>query len=614
MRIQVLDVETSNRIAAGEVVERPASVVKELCENALDAGATAITIEIEGGGLGYIRVVDNGGGMAEEDLPQAFLRHATSKIQSGDSLMGIESLGFRGEALSSVAAVSKVLAVSRQREAQMGSRIEIHGGQVISHIPYGSPEGTAITVRELFYNTPARLKFAKGAQTEAAQIGDILLRLMLANPQVAFRFLNANKVITQTPGSGLFDALTAVYGTAVANDCIEVTGNDEIRLFGYIGLPSLSRQTRAAQTLVVNGRYIRNTALSNAVAQGYGARLMTGRFPLFVLHLDMPYAAVDVNVHPQKIQVRFTDEAELSEKIKNCVAKAWRLYREGNADEARQAEPQKQDEAKTDPERTQTNFFFELPEKTADGNGEGGSLSLFDIGGGLSGGPLPVLREPNGIGFPFPVNDRNEPETKTIRLRPEYASMGISARPIGQLFDTYLLVQSRNSLLVIDQHAAHERLLYDELCAGFDRGETQSQALLHPVIVDLTYREVEAYARMSAAFTALGFEIEPFGETGLIVRAVPVAMTQTSVRAMLTEVLDLGQTGAQTSTLALLRERVIRSACRHSIKAGDALSPEELEALAKRLGDDIDLTCPHGRPIAVRITQRDLEKGFKRIV
>ncbi len=612
MRIHRLDTETSNRIAAGEVIERPASVIKELCENSLDAGASAITVEIEGGGLESMRVVDNGSGIVAEDLPIAFERHATGKIQSGDSLMGIETLGFRGEALCSIAAISKTEAVSRTKDAEIGSRVEIQGGQLISHMSCGCPEGTAITVRGLFYNTPARLKFTNSAMAETTRISDTMLRLMLANPSVSFRFLNQKKVVMQTPGTDLIDAIRAIYGAETADGCISVNSSEGLKIHGFIGKPELSRKTRNAQTLIVNGRYIRNNSLSGAVAQGFGERLMIGCFPLFILHLDMPYAVVDVNVHPQKLEVRFTDEPQIALQIKTCIQNAWNQYRDRTrtvftvSQEASGPKPNKPDFSEERPD--------EMQESVHEPMDPASKMPFVQLNNQSVYRSIQMFREPTGIELPFSVNDRVKSAPEQLKWEAEYGALSVALKPIGQLFETYLLIESGDTLYIIDQHAAHERIVFDALSESFEKGKVASQSLLSPVLVELTYKEIAVFLQMKQSFEALGFELEPLGETGLVVRAVPVLLEQSSVRDMLMSTLDLAQTGTLAGSLSLQRERIIRFACRHSIKAGDALSEDELRMLVRRLQENEKLTCPHGRPIAIRILKRDLEKGFKRIV
>ena len=609
MKIQRLDLETSNRIAAGEVVDRPASVIKELCENALDAGASAVSVEIEGGGMNSMRVVDNGSGIDAEDLPLAFERFATGKIRSGDSLMGLETLGFRGEALSSIAAVAQVEALSRTQGADMGSRVEIHGGVLKTHMPFGCPEGTAVIVRNLFFNTPARLKFVKNTAAESARISDVMLRIMLANPCVSFRFFNNGKLVMQTPGTGLEDAIRAIYGQSVLSQCIPVAKSDALDFCGYVGKPTLARATRVAQTLVVNGRFIRNDVLANAVARGYSDRLMTGRFPFFVLHLNMPFASVDVNVHPQKLQVRFTDEALLSEKIAQAVKYAWQAYIHTSVTTDTQSTSQAEE----------ADVLLHEPQQAEDLSDEAGTSETPDAQPEAridlpASFPVPVLREPGGIDLANSVNDKAQDSAVQLTWEAEYAPVTTGHRVIGQLFSTYLLVESGDAMLIIDQHAAHERLVYDALRASIDAGKPASQELLPPVVVELTYAEMESFISLQPGFEALGFAIERFGETSLIVRAIPVLMDQRSVRELFTGALDLAQGGKLQGSLSLQRERIIRFACRHSVKAGDALSGEELRALVARLKENETLACPHGRPIAIRIDKRDLEKGFKRIV
>lgn len=674
MKIQRLDEATANRIAAGEVVERPASVVKELCENAVDAGATAVTVEIEAGGLVHIRVTDNGCGMSAEDLPVAFERHATGKIRSGDSLNAIETLGFRGEALSSIAAVSQVEITSRESGAQVGNRLVLHAGKILDQSECGCPEGTSISVDQLFYNTPARLKFAKGPAAEATQVSDVITRLILANPNLSVRFLNNKKLVLQSPGTGLLDAIRAVYGNDVARQCIPISTaqSGAIRYEGFLGAPEISRQTRSVQTLCVNGRPIRNQALSNAVQKGYGERLMIGRFPFFVLHLHIPFAAVDVNVHPQKMQVRFTNEEELSAQLCALVAQTWEAYRRsqmGLQTPHETSQPAKQDRAGDAcetieaggqaPHEPEEAMAAGAPVQTDSAEKEGaapltGGANAPDLqpasytAASTDDGAQPLrgrtLRERiawmqqhypplsteddqmhegvTGMDFPEPVNDRNaetqvqetEPEQEQLSFQTERGALGESPIVIGQLFETYILVQSGESLYIIDQHAAHERLTYDAYRQQIANRQVISQELLTTEIIPLTFAEMQAFGSLQELFCSLGFICEPFGPQEIAVRAVPVLMQQVPVVQLFHDILDQSSMGQTVTSFELQRERIIRSACRHSIKAGDRLSQVELQTLVQKLQENEQLTCPHGRPVALKVLRRDLEKGFRRVL
>lgn len=622
MRIQLLDESTSNRIAAGEVVERPASVVKELLENALDAGASSITIEIASGGLSSIRLADNGGGIHPDDLPLAFLRHATGKIRSGDSLMAIETMGFRGEALSSIAAVARVTMASRQKGTELGSSITLEGGKVVNQGPMGGPEGTSITVQDLFFNTPARLKFVKSPSVEAARVSDVVLRAILAHPDVSIRFVNNHKMIYHSPGSGMKDAIVSIYGKQVATQLMEVSfEKDALQVHGYIGAQELSRTSHAGQTLIVNGRVIQSKLLADAVQKGYGQSLMIGRFPFFVLTLTLPFANVDVNVHPQKTEVRFADPLFICECITQAVsgvitaglpsndsAFAYPSNHTGTFQQAASAEP-------------------EQVELTApSGNSEGVDYTQRTLS--QSTAPLPsvsiplgtadnALREDAGILFPDPGKDNTEARSlvqQPLVMRAERHALGQSPIVLGQLFETYLLVQSRADFYIIDQHAGHERLTFDAYKAEVLASEIASQPLLVPDILALTFSEMTAFAEHQAVFGRLGFDASVFGEREVIVRAYPLVLGKVALASFFQDVLDHVLTDSRVKMTDLVMDKLLRSACRHSIKAGDALSTAEMETLITLLQENDQLTCPHGRPIAVKIAKTDLEKKFGRLV
>lgn len=629
MRIQLLDESTSNRIAAGEVVERPSSVVKELLENALDAGATSISIEIASGGLSMIRIADNGSGIHPEDLPLAFMRHATGKIRSGDSLMAIETMGFRGEALSSIAAVSRVTLSSRQKGSDLGSSISLEGGKVVDQGTVGCPEGTSLTVKDLFFNTPARLKFVKSPAVEAAKVSDVVLRAILSHPEISIRLVNNHKMVYHSPGSGLKDAIVSVYGKQVAHQLLPVSFlRDSLNIKGYIGAQELSRQSHAGQTLIVNGRVIQSKLLSEAVQKGYGQTLMIGRFPFFVLNLEMPYANVDVNVHPQKVEVRFADPLAISESITEAVQRAIALQQKvpetenpfvyhdeknPHADDPAEQEPrqlvleEKKGAAITDTEEKYTDY---TKHTLWENEKQSPSSFAFRLGSGAY-----ELHEDAGIMPPRMTSfEPAREEKETVEMTAERTSLGERPIVLGQLFETYLLVQSGQIFYIIDQHAGHERLTYDAYKEQILQSEVASQPMLVPDILSLTFSEMTAFQDHQSIFERLGFDVSVFGEKEVIVRAYPLVLGTVSFARFFTDVLDHILNGENVQMSDMVMHKLIRSACRHSIKAGDPLSLEEMEALVNKLRNHEHLTCPHGRPIAIRITKTDLEKRFGRLV
>lgn len=634
MRIQLLDESTSNRIAAGEVVERPSSVVKELLENALDAGATSISIEIANGGLSLIRIADNGSGIHPDDLPLAFMRHATGKIRSGDSLMAIETMGFRGEALSSIAAVSRVALSSRQKGCDLGSSIALEGGKIIDQGPVGCPEGTSITVKDLFFNTPARLKFVKSPAVEAAKVSDVVLRAILSHPEISIRLVNNHKTVYHSPGSGLKDAIVSVYGKQVAYQILPVSyQRDPLKIEGYIGAQELSRQTHAGQTLIVNGRVIQSKLLSEAVQKGYGQTLMIGRFPFFVLNLEMPYANVDVNVHPQKVEVRFADPLAISDSITEAVQQSVALQQKGrketespfayqekdsSADALSEQAPQQmelEEKGQTDDRvpgfKEEDTQHIDYTKHTLWENEKQRPASFtFRLGSGAyelheDASIMPVYTTPF---------DTTKKAASPVEMTAERRSLGEHPIVLGQLFETYLLVQSGQVFYIIDQHAGHERLTYDAYKEQILQSEVVSQPMLVPDILSLTFSEMTAFQDHQSVFDRLGFDVSVFGEKEVIVRAYPVVLGTVSFARFFTDVLDHVLNGENVQMSDMVMHKLIRSACRHSIKAGDALSQEEMEALVDKLRNHEHLTCPHGRPIAIRVSKTELEKRFGRLV
>ena len=610
--IHVLKPHVANQIAAGEVVERPASVVKELVENAIDAGSTAVTVEIEAGGLHLIRVTDNGCGIAREDCRNAFLRHATSKIASTDDLERISTLGFRGEALASIASVARVTMTTRIPTAQTGTRIILDNGEVVSEGDIACVFGTAFTVEALFASVPARLKFLKSARTEAGYIGDYMARMILARPDISFRYLSDGKAVYETYGDGdLFNALYCVYGKTISEKVIPLSfDNGYLKVEGYIGLPEISRSNRTYQTLLLNGRYIRSFSVSAAVLQAYDTRIMIGKFPFYVLNLSLAPQEFDVNVHPTKLEVRFADEQRICGTIKAAckdalassvlhVESAFDTYTPQSVGHSQSREegfvpagslPRRPFDASAFRSEKSAYLFRETPL----------SNSFSQIG---TSGDVPVFRVPS-----------KENSPKTVQ-RYESDAL-ISEEPveiIGCVFKGYWIVTRGETLYLIDQHAAHERRLYDQLSAH--EISISSQPLLLPYEMTLTPSEADSLQTHYADISELGYSMERIGSLQVSVSAVPVLNGIQLREAYLHEALALFAEYGKDAPDRMVKERLMQSACKHAIKVGESITQEEIRSLLQTyLNGESLLTCPHGRPVIIRIAKTELEKMFRRIV
>jgi DNA mismatch repair protein MutL len=595
MPIRILEPAVAAKIAAGEVVERPASIVKELVENAIDAKATSVTVDLIEGGLRQIRVTDNGEGMGFEDAALAFLRHATSKIATARDIENIGSLGFRGEALYSVAAVSMVELTTRETDAEAGTRVRMEATEMKEHSVAGSPQGTTVVVKNLFYNTPARLKFMKKPGLEAAYAADIVIRLMLAHPEVAFRFVSNGRTLYQTVGDGsLKNAMLAIYGKDLLGELLPVMGErDGMMVSGLVGTPRAARSNRTWQSFFVNGRYIRSNRLSQALEQTYGIRLMQHRHPVCALHIALPPGRVDVNISPNKMEVRFKDEPELLNLLTSAVQRG---LQEGATAHTLTPGPlpgafKKPEEAP--PETGMLRFGF-----------EGRAPRILEVR--ESAGMMPVQESTQRT----PKEEIAEPllpaqEAAEQASPPKY-------RVLGQLFRTYLVVEMGESMYIVDQHAAHERILYDRFCAQARAGRVPSQQLIAPEIVTLSPAE---YALLEPALDdlrGLGFELEPFGGHAVRVQALPHILGGARMQDFLRE---LSMSGVAKDAAQLRHEKIAKLACKSAIKAGDVPSELELNTLFTLvLEKGEDITCPHGRPVLFKMTRTALEKTFGRIV
>lgn len=708
--IELLDQITIDKIAAGEVIERPASVVKELVENAIDAGSTAVTVEIEDGGITLMRITDNGCGIERQDVENAFLRHSTSKIHSAEDLTHLSSLGFRGEALSSIAAVARVELITKTKEDVFGTKYIIEGGKGRVPEETGAPNGTTFLVRQLFYNTPARRKFLKTPMTEASHISDLLTRLALSHPDISFRFINNGQAKLHTSGNGkMKDVIYHIYGRDVANNLLPFTyEKDGVRLDGFLGKPVINRGNRNFENYFVNGRYVRNSILAKAIEDGYKDYTMQHRYPFVAFQITLDPEKIDVNVHPSKMELRFSNQQQIYNVLYEAVSKCLhepelipeaeisepkipqskqpertgiefqkrtdnresvynrmqpstvredevpyqtgqpgrnaaandrpqeknlnyfmqkmkeRVYARHQAEESavvESSDEQKMDENKgekqsalckneeNEEQKTEPDLFLKelKKEKTeyALENRAEKADNLFDQG----------EKEPDPVNLP----KRTTEKPKQLDLFEEnilHKEARQEYQIIGQVFETYWLIQYRDSLYIIDQHAAHERVLYERTLAGMKKREYTSQYLSPPIILSLSMQEIDVLETFKDRFTAIGFEIEPFGGDEYAVRAIPDNLFGIAKKDLLLEMLDSLSDGLSTSLEPeAIDEKIASMSCKAAVKGNTKLSYAEVDALINELLSlENPYHCPHGRPTIIAMTKRELEKKFKRIV
>ncbi len=637
-KIQVLDPITIDKIAAGEVIERPASVVKELAENAIDAGAASVTVDIKEGGISFMRIADNGCGIEREDVRAAFLRHSTSKISSAEDLPGVRSLGFRGEALSSIAAVSQVELVTKTKEDVFGTRYRIAGGKEEGLEEAGAPEGTTFLIRQLFYNTPARRKFLKTAMTEASHVGDLMTRLALSHPEISFRFINSGQIKLHTAGNGnLKDVIYHVYGREIASNLLKADYEKEgIRISGFLGKPIISRGNRNFENYFVDGRYIKSNTISKAIEDAYKDFSMQHKYPFVVLHISLEGARVDVNVHPSKMEVRFDNQQEVYNAVYEAVSAglhAEELIPHVELDDVPEAAPAP---AKEPPKKS-----VQSPSVKKNASGER-DLDYF------MEEMRKRVRSYHEQNSSAEVKDKSaifKPELQTDRIREAAAYSAAKPRPapsagktggqlnlfeekllkpearkehkiIGQVFDTYWIVEYRDNLYIIDQHAAHERVLYEKTLKGMKTREFTSQMISPPIVLDLSMQEAELLTTCMDQFTRIGFEFEEFGQDSYAVRAVPDNLFSIAKKDLLVEMLDgLSDEINRNAPVSLIDEKVASMSCKAAVKGNMRLTAAEADTL---IGELLTLEnpyhCPHGRPTIIAMSKRELEKKFKRIV
>jgi len=611
-KIMMLDDLMINKIAAGEVVERPGSVVKELVENSIDSGATRIKIETMGGGIDMIKVSDNGSGISEGDVHSAFMRHATSKIRNMNDLENVLTLGFRGEGLSSIAAVSQVEIITKPKEQLMAKHLEIHGGKVISDSFIGAADGTSISVRNLFYNTPARRKFLKKPATESGQISDIVTRFALAHPSISFEYIvNGSPNINTKEDGGLQTAALAVYGIEIAKNMIEI--NEQIaggiKISGLIGKPEISRGNRNYGSIFINGRYVRSKILEKAIEEAYKNRLTVGKFPVYILNLTLDPNMIDVNVHPQKLEVRFSDESSVYNAFYNGVLNG--LRNEVLIPEVKMA--------KEEPLFTPVaEKISELPPKKAYSvNMDSVMSSLFgkneDEQEALAVNEAMTVKNYNyhskdeliveSLSLESPVNDEPKPFFHNYSI-------------IGQFLATYWLIEQDKEVYLVDQHAAHERVVYERLIREYQNSQIFSQKLIDPMIINLSDRETAVVADNEKLFSRFGYDIEPMGASEYAVKSVPFILRGATDITLFMQILDKlsEDLNPVTNIFEEKLEAIAQIACKAAVKANDRLHLSEARGLIQELLKlENPFNCPHGRPTIVKLTKYEIEKMFKRI-
>lgn len=657
-RINLLDKRTAELIAAGEVIERPSSVVKELVENAIDAGATTVTVEIQNGGVKLIRITDNGCGIDPQDIPKAFLRHATSKVHNEDDLYRIATLGFRGEALASVCAVSRVELVSRTPDSNLGYSYRIEGGEETASIAEaGCPVGTSIYVRDLFYNIPARMKFLKKDITEGNAIATLLDRLALSHPEVALRFVRDGQQKLTTPGDGkLLSAIYAVYGREFGAGLVPVqAGTGSIRVSGFVSRPENAKATRTMQHFFINERYVRSVTVMAALEESYKNSLMTGKYPGCVLHLQLPHNQVDVNVHPAKLEVKLTDERAVFDAVYDACRGTLQQMNQGVT------------AADTAPRSVKAKLnYFDLTNKPLDGEQQRMSAAQYRIQSQPQtvpqqphfGAVQPTARLPQAVSLrdggaatrlymeqlqrqaavqtepmiekpaasPAFAQGNRQPPTQPqgrapvapvaepapqlpAQLEPEPLQL------LGEAFGTYLLAQQEDKLLLVDKHAAHERILFNKLCAEQAAGSVSRQLLLSSVRLGFSKELYDALVNRLDALELLGFLVEDFGGGSLLVREIPAMLELSQLEDTLLEVGEKLLRGIGRPELARTDDLLHSIACKAAVKGGSYTGTLEQKKLLELLQEDPTLrNCPHGRPIMIELSRREIEKMFGRIV
>lgn len=637
--IQVLDQITIDKIAAGEVIERPASIVKELVENAIDAKATAVTVEIKEGGISFIRITDNGCGIPKEEVALAFLRHSTSKIRSEKDLATVSSLGFRGEALSSISAIAQVEVITKTKESDFGVKYTIEGGVEKGVEDVGAPEGTTFLVHQIFYNTPARRKFLKTPMTEASHVNELMIRLALSHPEVSVQFINNGQSKLHTSGNGkVKDVIYHVFGREIANNLLEVNRDEgKIRVSGYIGKPLISRGNRNYENYYINGRYVKSNIIAKAIEDGYKDFTMQHKYPFTVLHFWLDGNEIDVNVHPTKMELRFSHQQEVYDFVYRTVKET--LIEPDLIPRVELSKPVKEmaaPEKKVPEVHDEAYFMRKMKERVESYHRQASQAEVKDTME-LHRGNAQIDRIKEAV--TYNKNREREkqnipsvsvPQTPTSDIQKEIKAEQLNFfeeklltkkavqeyKLIGQVFDTYWLVEFQEQLYIIDQHAAHERVLYEKTLYGMKERTFTSQYLSPPIILNLSMQEAHLLTEHMDLFTKIGFEIENFGGDSFAVRAVPDNLFSIAKKELLMEMLDsLSDDITSAEAPDIIGEKIASMSCKAAVKGNAKLSVAEVNTL---IGELLELEnpyhCPHGRPTIIAMTKKELEKKFKRIV
>ncbi|MGD9334782.1 MAG: DNA mismatch repair endonuclease MutL [Desulfobacterales bacterium] len=598
-KIKVLPEILSNKIAAGEVVERPASVVKELVENALDADSSRIIIEVEKGGRSLIRISDNGSGMNSDDALLATERYATSKIYKDEDLFAISTLGFRGEALPSIAAVSKFCLVTRDQTSQAGTEVVVEGGTIKKVSQVGAPSGTMVTVRQLFFNVPARRKFLKTVNTEMGHIADTVSSMALGRPDIQFRLIHNGKIVKNWPATtDDIDRAVDVLGKDIQNNLNKIEfASDFLTIQGWISSPRITRSTSRGIYLYVNQRFVRNRVIQNALFQGYGSRLMKGQFPMAVLFIHVPSDQLDVNVHPTKHEVKFAQQKKIHDAVSGIVEKSLHLADQPEWRPKRFPEPESMDVKSRISESAP---HFSIPKK---------EISIRHPATRTQH-PASSIQKPAS---PWNQDLRFTPTSGQTELWPRKRFADLKV--IGQFHDTYILCESLDRIVLIDQHAAHERIIFDQLKNRSQASKKSAQKLLIPETIDLGYREAKILEELIPDLNELGLEIEPFGGNTFVVKSVPSLLENKEIKPLVIQIVEkMAQIGFTTGLEKVIDQCLILMACHGAIRANQKLSNEQIKGLLEQLDHcDQPSNCPHGRPTWISWSIKDLEKSFKRI-
>ena len=632
-KIQLLDQKTIDNIEEAALIERPASVVKELVENAVDAKANAVTVEIKDGGMTLIRVTDNGIGIPKDQVKTAFLRHATSKIRSVEDLLSVSSLGFRGEALSSISAVAQVELVTKTAESFSGVSYKIYGGEEEAFDDIGAPDGTTFLVKNLFYNTPARRKFLKSATTEAGYVEQMMVHIALSHPEISFKFIHNNKNKIYTSGNGkVKDIIYHIYGRDVAGALIPLEAqNEDVKVTGFVAKPYVSRGNRNYESYFINGRYIKSSIIYKAIEEGYRTFTMKHRYPFVCLDFKIDQELLDVNVHPTKMEIRFRNGREIYELVVDAVRAA--LLQKDLVQDVLRETPKKKELPKTKevkkPEPFEVNRRKEEVQKV-DQQGQGVQQQIEKPSHPVKKTPTASessknTKKPTYAGLNYNTQKKEFPQYKTDELSSNQMTLredpvfSVQARPdrkiLGQLFKTYWLIEYEDQLFIMDQHAAHEKVNYERLMKNFKEKEIYSQRLEPPMVVTVSMTEAEALTRYKDAFAGLGFTIESFGGNEYCIREVPANLYGIGERDLFMELLDAVSQENGTLDTEVIASKIATMACKMSIKGNQRVSLMEVEHLLDELMKlENPYQCPHGRPTIIKMSKYEIDKKFKRIV